>query len=329
MSGRRLISFVVPVFNEEANIQNLYDRVCAVMEPLSASCDFEFIFTDNHSTDMTFTYLTALAAKDSRVRVLRFSRNFGYQRSIFTGLKAATGDAAIQLDCDLQDPPELVPKFIELWREQGFEIVYGIRAKRAEGLLITKAPGVFYWLVNALSNEPIPMQAGDFRLVGRNALNVLASVYDPHIYIRGFLATAGFEQTGIPYERAARLQGESKFPLGQLLKLALDGILYHSILPLRLATVLGLLVATFTLFGVGAYFFGRILYGQEWPVGFATSTILMLFSITLNALFLGVIGEYLGRIYQHLKGGPLTIVERTLNIENSPALNGIADQSLQ
>lgn len=307
----KLISVVVPVYNERENLQAVYDRVSSAFAELDGY-DFELVFTDNHSTDGTFDEIARLAAADPRIRAFRFSRNFGFQRSILEGYRRAAGDAAIQLDADLQDPPELIDRFIELW-EAGNAVVYGVRVKRPDPWHIDLARKGFYRLANWLSEDPLPLDAGDFRLVDRRVLDVLARLEDAQPYLRGTIASMGFEQTGVEYERDARTRGESKFSLGQLLTLSLDGILNHSIVPLRMATYTGLAISLVTPVAILGYFVSRYVYGQQWPPGFATTTMLLLLGIGLNALFLGVVGEYLGRIYKQLKRGPNTIIERAID----------------
>jgi len=307
-----LISIIVPVFNEADNVRPLYQRLSAVLESLKQRYEFEIVFTDNHSDDGTFDALAELAGNDKRIRVFRFSRNFGFQRSILTGYLKARGDAAIQIDCDLQDPPELVADFLEKY-EQGHDVVYGIRQTRQEGPLINSMRKAFYWLIDALSEDQLPHQAGDFRLVSRRVIDVMDQVDDSNPYLRGMIAGFGFKQTGIPYDRSGRERGKSKFTFLKLTSLALDGILGHSLIPLRIASLTALVMAGITFLGLLFYFFGNIFFGQEWPAGFATTTVLLLLSITLNALFLGIIGEYLGRIYQQVKKQPMTIIEKTIN----------------
>jgi len=309
---KKCISIVVPVFNEEDNVLSLYGTVTEVMSSLSDQYDYELIFTDNHSTDNSYDKLAQLALTDKRVRVFRFSRNFGYQRSSFTGYRKARGDAAIQLDCDMQDPPHMIPEFLRLWN-QGYQVVYGVRRFREENRGITLLRKVFYRLINMLSDDHLPLDAGDFRLVDRCVLNELKKIDDSQPYLRGAIAAMGFRQIGIPYDRAKRALGESKFSFGDLLGLAIDGILNHSIVPLRIATYTGLMVSTLTFLAMGIYFIGKFLLGQNWPAGFATTTVLLLLSISLNALFLGIIGEYLGRIYKQVKKRPLTIIEQQIS----------------
>lgn len=318
--NRKLISLVVPMFNEEENVVAFFDAVRAVILPLELQYDFEFIVTDNHSTDATFRLLREIAGRDPRVKVIRFSRNFGYQRSILTGYLRARGDAAIQLDADLQDPPEMIPDFLRKW-EEGYKVVFGVRRERRESAFRTGLRKIFYRVIDYLSEDELPHDAGDFRLIDRALLAELRQMDDRQPYLRGSIAAMGFEQFGIPYDRPERLRGKSKFSWGDLVKLALDGILNHSTVPLRIASYSGMVISCLTVVGIFVYGIGRLVLGRDWPAGFATTTILILFSLSLNALFLGIIGEYLGRIYLQVKKQSLTIVEQTLNVstdERSP-----------
>jgi dolichol-phosphate mannosyltransferase len=314
ISTKPLISIVVPVFNEELNVEPFYVEVNKALEPLSEEYDFEFVFTDNHSTDQTFTILRQLALRDPRISVYRFSKNFGYQRSIMTGYSRARGAAAIQLDVDLQDPPSLLPRFLEVWRE-GADVVYGIRIKRQEGWLITLQRNLFYRLIDRLSEERLSVDAGDFRLISRRIIDLLKSFEDAQPYLRGTIATLGFKQVGIPYSRNARVRGESKFPFSKLVSLAIDGILNHSVVPLRLATYFGLTVSVLTLLSVAVYVVGKLLMGAQWPAGFATLAALILVSISINAMLLGIIGEYIGRMYRQVRKKPLTIIEDVIGVD--------------
>lgn len=312
MNQTKRISIIVPAYNEEENIRPLYDRVLPVLKGLGPDYDYEFIFVDDHSQDNTPAELEKLAAEDSRVRVFRFSRNFGFQQAVYTGFIKATGDAAIELDCDLQDPPELIPAFIEKWNE-GYHVVYGKRVVRKESFFINQARHVAYWLINFLSEDDLPLDAGDFRLVDRRLIDELKQMVDCQPYLRGAVAALGFKQVGIPYERAARELGESKFPMSKLIQLGLDGILNHSVVPLRLATYLGLTLSIVMFLGFIIYFLGRLFFGEDWPQGFATTTTLQLLSISVTSLFLGIIGEYLGRIYRQVKRRPHVVIEKTWN----------------
>jgi len=324
---QRLISICIPVFNEEQNIEPLYAALQPLMERVADRYQFELVFTDNHSTDGTFEILERLARNDSRIHVIRFSRNFGFQRSIFTAYAHARGDAAVQIDCDLQDPPELILEFIQQW-ERGFHVVYGVRAARKESWWMNTTRRIFYRLINALSEDELPFDAGDFRLIDRRVLNELQKVEDYQPYLRGTIAALGFDQIGIPYERTVRTRGKSKFSLRQLIGLALDGILNHSVVPLRISTYLGLCISVVTFLAIFGYVVGRLSLGKSWPPGFATIIILLLGSLSLNALFLGIIGEYLGRIYRQVKRRPLTIVEREINPAVRSSDQGASSRSM-
>ncbi len=309
---KKLISLIIPVLNEEGNIFPLYDAVLPIINDCESQYDFELIFTDNHSVDGTFSKLAELRGLDQRVRVFRFSRNFGYQKSILTGYLKARGDALIQLDCDLQDPPELIPEFLKHW-EDGCAVVYGIRRSRRESATLHYARKLFYRIADYLSEDELPVDVGDFRLIDRKVVEVLRQVDDAQPYLRGMIAAMGFKQHGINYDRRGRERGTSNFRFKDLIGLALDGILNHSIVPLRLATFFGIGLTVLTLLAILGYVIGKLLLGFNWPAGFTTLTVLVLVGISVNALFLGIIGEYLGRIYQQVKKRPLVIIEHQLD----------------
>jgi dolichol-phosphate mannosyltransferase len=313
---RKLLSIVCPVYNEAGNIEPLYEAVTTALRPLADRYDLEFVFTDNCSEDATFAELTLLAERDPRVRVFRFSRNFGFQRSILTGYQQVRGDAAVQIDCDLQDPPAVILEFVREW-ESGHHIVYGQRTQRKEGFFITAARKVFYRLIDAFSEDHLPHDAGDFRLLDRRVVDELCQIRDHRPYLRGTLAAMGFSQKAVPYVRNAREHGESKFSLFDLVGLALDGILSHSTVPLRLATYAGLALSLLTALGILLYAVGRLAFGADWPAGFATTTTLILFSISLNSLFLGIIGEYLGRIFHQVRNRPVSIIAVRIDRQNT------------
>jgi polyisoprenyl-phosphate glycosyltransferase len=307
-----LISIVLPAYNEELNIRPLFERLHPILAQLSDRFRFEFVVTDNHSTDRTFAVLQEVAAGDPRVRVFRFSRNFGFQRSILTGYMQCRGDAAIQLDVDLQDPPELISVFLDKW-QAGADVVYGIRMERSEGRVITFARSLFYRLIDLLSEDKLPVDAGDFRLISRRVIDIVCAYRDANPYLRGTIATLGFEQVGVSYARSARKFGESKFPFSKLLSLALDGILNHSTVPLRFATYFGLVTSALTVVLMLFYAFGRLILGAQWPAGFTTLAALILLSISINAMLLGIIGEYLGRMYRQVRETPVTIIESVID----------------
>jgi len=308
---KKLISIITPVYNEEENILYYYETITKSLVKHQDKYDFEIVLTDNGSTDRTFALIKELAAHDSRLRAFRFSRNFGYQKSIYTGFTKARGAAAIDFDCDLQDPPELLGKFLEAW-ENGAHIVYGVRKTRQEGAFITFLRKTFYRVIHAISEENLPHDAGDFMLLDAAILKQLATIEDQTPYLRGTIFSLGFKQVGIPYDRKARKFGKSKFPFVKMLSLAIDGIISQSNLPLRLASYTGLLVAVLTLLGSAAYLLLKLIWGSSIPAGFTTTTLLILFSISMNAIFLGIIGEYIARIYNQVRKHPLTIIRESI-----------------
>jgi dolichol-phosphate mannosyltransferase len=313
-SGKPLISLVVPVFNEEDNVMPFYADVRRVIDPLADQYEFEFVFTDNRSTDKTPDLLRELARADPRVRAYRFSRNFGYQRSILTAYLKCRGDAAIQLDCDLQDPTDLIVQFLKHWRE-GYDVVYGTRVSRLESWKWSIARKVFYRLVDFLSEDPIPNDAGDFRLISRRVIEELRRIDDPRPYLRGTIASLGFNQLGIDYDRGARVRGSTKFSLYDNVMLALDGIVNQSVVPLRVATHVGITISFLTVLAIVGYLIAYFTVGFRAPAGFTTITVLILGSLSINAMLLGVLGEYLGRMYLQMKKKSLSIIDRELHNE--------------
>jgi polyisoprenyl-phosphate glycosyltransferase len=310
-----LISISIPVLNEEGNIQTLYDRLTLVADQMNHRCDVEFVFSDNHSDDATWEKLSVLARQDSRVRAIRFSKNYGFQRSILANYLHTRGDAVMQIDADLQDPPEMLEAFFEKWK-QGYQVVYGIRRKRPEGFLINAFRRFGYWVIDKISDHPIPRDVGDFRLVDRKVVEAISQIKTASPYLRGMIAGLGFNQTGISYDRDARTAGESKFNVSRLIRLGLTAVFNHSTVPLRAASVLGAVILAISVVGALYYFVLRIFH-PELPRGLASIHILVLFGIGLNAFLLGVIGEYLLRIYLVLRAEPIAIVEQSLNFEHS------------
>lgn len=307
------VSVLVPAFNEEMNVERAYQAITDVFRTLP-DYDYEIIVTDNHSSDRTFELLRQIAARDPKLKVIRFSRNFGYERSLLQAYKAATGDCSVQIDCDLQDPPELIPQMLELWK-QGHQVVYGVRRTLQDGIVITALRRTFYWFIASISGDELPLNAGEFRLVDARILTELRKVNDTAPYLRGLISAMGFSQIGFEYDRRNRIAGESKFGLKALIGLALDGVLNHSLLPLRIASLTGLTIGVLTLILTFVYLVGRLLFGQDWPAGFATTTMLLLMSIAMNAIFMGILGEYVGRIFLQAKHSSEPLVETKLNFE--------------
>lgn len=308
-----LISISIPVLNEEGNIDALYSRLCSLAKRMNDRCELEFMFSDNHSNDQTWALLSDLAERDHRVRAIRFSKNFGFQRSILANYMHARGDAVMQIDADLQDPPEMLEAFFDQW-QKGYQVVYGIRKKRPENTFLHAFRKLGYWVIDKISEHPIPRDVGDFRLIDRKVVQSLAQIKTASPYLRGMIAGLGFNQIGIPYDRDARTVGESKFNVSRLVRLGLTAVFNHSTVPLRAASFLGASILVASILGALYYVVLKVLH-PEFPQGLASIHILVLFGIGLNSFLLGIIGEYLLRIYLVLRAEPVAIVEQSLNIE--------------
>jgi dolichol-phosphate mannosyltransferase len=308
----RKLSVCVPVFNEEGNVEFVYEALNRVSAQLN-NYEFEYIFTDNHSSDQTWEIISKIASTDSKVKAVRFSRNFGFQASIMTGFRVAVGDAVIQIDADLQDPPELILDFVREW-EKGSQVVYGVREQRSEGFFLASIRRLGYKVLNSLAENPIPENAGDFRLLDRRALEALLAQRHAHPYIRGIVAGLGFDQKGIPYQRQVRKFGASKFPIRKILDLGFSGIINHSVIPLRLASYAGAAALFFSFFAI-AYSLSLYFLQADLPKGFTSIQIIQLITLGLNSFFLGIIGEYVLRIYRILRNDPETIFEESINFK--------------
>ena len=305
MSDSPLITLLVPVLNEEAALPVFFDRI----EPVLATCPcrFELLFIDDGSQDGTAAWLEAAAARDPRIRLLCLTRNFGKEAAMSAGLDHATGDAVIPMDVDLQDPPALIPQFIEKW-QQGFAVVYGERSsRRDEGWLRETTARVFYGFFNSLSPVHIPANVGDFRLMDRAVVEVLKRLPEKNRFMKGLFAWAGFPSAGIPYERPERAAGTSKWNYWKLWNFALDGLLSFSTVPLRVWSYLGALIA-FGAIAFGTFvFIQTLLFGRDVP-GYASLMTALSFLGGIQLISLGVMGEYIGRIFLEVKGRPLYVL---------------------
>lgn len=307
---RKLVTISIPVLNEAENIDALLKRLNAFCET-EPSYDFEFLFTDNASSDSTFEKLAKKAMTDQRIRVLRFSRNYGFQISILMNYLNARGDAAVQIDADLQDPPELISSFLREW-EQGYKVVYGIRRRVPEFFALRWARRIYYRTVRFLSETDIPVDAGDFRLIDRKIIEELREIREQTPYLRGLIANMGYAQRGIPYDRTTRQAGTSKFNLAALVSLGLDGITSQSTRPLRIVTLFGVAISALAFLGVAVYGIIYAMARDQLPDGFTTLTFIGLISLGLNALFIGLVGEYVGRIYNNTRGLPMALIDRRI-----------------
>ena len=301
------LSIVIPCYNEEAVVEETIARLQAVCTPLSSLC-FEWIFVDDGSSDRTRQLLKDHAAREPRLKLIGFARNFGHQIAVTAGIDAAVGDGVVILDADLQDPPEVISQMIEKWRE-GYDVVYGVRTERAgeSYLKLAMAKG-FYRVMGRLSDVPIPLDSGDFRLMSRNVIEVLRAMPERDRFLRGMVSWVGFRQIGITYKRSGRVAGTSRFPLKRLGRLAIDGLLSFSAAPLRVSVALGLLCALLSLIGI-LYALAVRIFTSTWVAGWAALMIAILFVGGVQLLCIGVLGEYVARIYHETKRRPLYVVQ--------------------
>jgi glycosyltransferase involved in cell wall biosynthesis len=304
------LSVVIPVFNEEGNITVLHSRLTAVLE--DTHLDYEIIFVDDGSSDDCLNQLQHLSVKDKRVLVVELARNFGHQVAISAGLDFARGQAVAVMDADLQDPPEVLPAFIAKWRE-GNDVVYAVREQRKEGWLKRTSYAVFYRLLHRVANVPIPLDSGDFCVMDRRVVNLLRSMPERNRFVRGIRSWVGLKQVGLPFERAARHAGESKYTFSRLMLLALDGLISFSYVPLRLITFLGFSVSALSILMAIFYFVKKLLYGLS-PPGFATLIVSIFFLAGIQLITLGVIGEYVGRIFEEAKRRPLYVLRQATRV---------------
>lgn len=308
-----LVSIVIPARNEEGNIARLQIDLLAAVADLPY--DFEFIVIDNASEDQTGALVKAICASDPRWKYMRFSRNFSVEMSITAGYRAASGQAIIVLYSDLQDPPEVIPRFLQKWQE-GFDVVYGVRQVRPgepawRNFLVRYVYRTIVWAAEV----PIPADAGDFRLITKEVRDALEQCDEYNRYLRGLIAWLGFRQIGIPYARRARDSGVSKAPFWEMVFFAFNGITSFSLKPLRLFTIFGGLVLGIS--GVAILIYATLFLTGSPPPGITTIIILLITAIGLNSFGIGVLGEYLGRTYSEVKRRPLYIVTETMNLPDA------------
>ncbi len=304
-----LLSVVTPMHDEEGNVRPLYERVAAALDGM----DWELVITDDGSKDGTGRLLAELAAEDERVKVLTLSRNFGHQPAITAGLEHASGDAVVMIDADLQDPPELIPEMVGRWRD-GADVVYAVRQSReGETRMKLYTAHIFYRLMARLAQIELPVDSGDFRLMDRRALEALLAMPERSRFLRGMTVWIGFTQTGVAYQRAARTAGETKFSLGKMLRFSFDAISSFSYFPLQLATVLGFLISGLAFLAIPLTVVAR-LQGIFVP-GISSTLVVILLLGGIQLITLGVVGEYVGRIYDEVKRRPLYVVKATANVD--------------
>lgn len=298
-------SVIVPVYNEIGNLAELHRRVGETMA--RAEGDWELVLVDDGSTDGSSDRILELAQQDPRVRPVVFARNFGHQIAVTAGLDYSRGEAVVIIDADLQDPPELILEMIAKWRE-GFEVVYAVRAAReGEGWFKRVSASFFYRLINRLTSIRIPVDAGDFRLMDRKVVDVLNRMREHHRFLRGMSSWVGFKQTGVVYKRAARFSGETHYPFRKMLRLALNAITSFSFFPLQVASYLGFISAGIATIAIPIVITLRIMGNQAF-FGQATTLLAVLFFGGVQLISLGILGEYIGRLYDEARGRPLYIV---------------------
>ena len=304
--SKPIYSIIAPIFNESGNIQELYHRIRDVLDSTGES--WEIILIDDGSTDDSADLIRQYAAQDARVKPVIFARNFGHQIAVTAGLDYSQGDAVVIIDSDLQDPPEVILDLISKWKE-GFQVVYAVRAEReGESWFKLFTASLFYRLITSITEVKIPLDAGDFRLLDRKVVNVLNQMRERHRFLRGLSTWVGFRQTGVPYRRVARQVGETKYPFRKMFRLAINAVTSFSYFPLQLATYIGFVAAGLSILSIPVVIAIR-LWGTATPLlGQATTLIAVLFLGGAQLISLGILGEYIGRLYDEAKGRPLYIV---------------------
>ncbi|MGI8624806.1 MAG: glycosyltransferase family 2 protein [Solirubrobacteraceae bacterium] len=307
------LSIVIPAFNYEANIERVYERLSAVLDGLDV--EWELIFSVDPCTDATEELILALRDRDARVKMLRFSRRFGQPMATIAGLEASVGDATIVIDCDLQDPPELIPELVARWRE-GFDVVYAQRRTRAGETLVKRiVSNVGYRVINRIADVEIPANTGDFRLMSRRVVDNVVALREGHGFLRGLVGLGGFRQTSVLYDRDQRAGGDGKYnrSLGSIV-IGLNGVVGFSRYPLHLISIVGLSMSLFAFVSAVVYLSLK-LAGVPFPVGNPTIVAAVAFFSGIQLFSLGVMGEYVGRIYDEVRQRPKYIVERSYGVD--------------
>jgi dolichol-phosphate mannosyltransferase len=303
-------SVVIPAYNEQEVIEESYKRLSAVMTRINES--YELIFIDDGSRDKTAQILARICEADKNVKLLRFSRNFGHMPAITAGMDYALGGAVLVIDADLQDPPELFPQMIEKWRE-GYDVVYGKRSERKGETVFKKlTAGLYYRFLRRMTDVDLPVDTGEFRLIDRKVCDVIKGIKEKNRYIRGLVSWVGFKQTAVDYVRAERFAGETKYPLTKMIKLAMNGITSFSYKPLKLAAHLGFGISALSFMYLLIVLYQR-LFTSSTTVGWASMVAIVLFSQGIVLMVLGLMGEYIGRIFEEIKDRPIYIIDEIIN----------------
>ena len=310
----RMLSLVIPMHDEADSLAVLFHRLDKTVKQLGL--DLEIICVDDGSQDETYERLVERARTDPRLKLVALTRNFGKEAALTAGIEAATGDMVVPLDADLQDPPELIGEFISLW-EQGYDVVYGVRADRASDTPMKRfSAGAFYRLFNRLSDFPIPESTGDFRLMDRAVVTALAQLPERNRFMKGLFAWVGFRQVGVPYVRPARAAGATSWRYFSLFRFAIDGLTAFTTLPLKVWTGVGV-AAAFLALGFAAVIIIQVLVSGRDVPGYASLMVVILFGFALQMIALGVLGEYIGRMYQEVKGRPIYLVRDRVGFDDT------------
>lgn len=313
MEKRITVSVVVPVYNEEEVINETYKRLKNTLD--STGETYEVIFVNDGSRDKTFELARDICEKDSNFKLINFSRNFGHQIAITAGMDMTSGDAVVVIDADLQDPPEVIKEMIVKWRE-GFDVVYGQRIKRKGETFFKKLTAkLFYRFLAGMTDVKIPVDTGDFRLIDRKVCDALKNVPERNRYVRGLISWLGFKQTSVEFVREERFAGETKYPLKKMLKFAADAITSFSYKPLKLATVLGLIVSVFSFIYLIYVIIAKLFFSSAYVTGWASIIAVSLFFNGIVLIILGIVGEYIGRIYDEVKQRPLYVIRDKIGFE--------------
>ena len=317
-SGNVEISVVVPLYNEELNIDYLFERLLSVLSRLDMT--YEIVCVNDGSKDNTIGCLIEHHQQNHRIKVVNLSRNYGKEIALSAGLDYANGNAVIPIDADLQDPPELITELVEKWRE-GYDVVYATRRSRqGESWVKRFTANVFYRTIDSLSQVPIPRNTGDFRLLDRRVVDALKQMPERNRFMKGLFAWVGFQQTSVIYDRPSRYKGETKWNYWKLWNFAIDGITSFSFLPLKVWSYVGLLVAIPSFFYASYLVIRTLIYGIDFP-GYASIMVAVLFLGGVQLVSLGVLGEYLGRVYEEVKGRPLYLVRESYGFDSNQAVS--------
>jgi glycosyltransferase involved in cell wall biosynthesis len=308
----KTLSLVIPMHNEAPVLDGLFQRLEETVGAIAVR--LEVVCVDDGSRDATLEMLRARALTDPRVKVLSLSRNFGKEAALTAGLEAATGEMVVPLDADLQDPPELIGEFVALW-EQGYDVVYGVRSDRTSDTFLKRTTAdLFYRVFNSLSDYPIPASTGDFRLMDRRVVEALRQLPERNRFMKGLFAWVGFRQVGVPYVRPARMAGETAWGYRKLFRFAVDGVTAFTTVPLRIWTLVGIGSAALALIAAVGLIARVLIVGRDVP-GYASIMVALLFGFALQMIALGVLGEYIGRMYQEVKGRPTYLVKDRIGFD--------------